>query len=50
MANSIEVRAPFLDVDLFKASCKIPRHLLIDQNGNGKSIKIASNLSLVFLK
>jgi asparagine synthase (glutamine-hydrolysing) len=37
MANSLEVRAPFLDVDLFSASAQIPDHLLI-KDGNGKHI------------
>ena len=37
MANSLEVRAPFLDPDLFDASCKIPDQFLI-KNGKGKYI------------
>ena len=37
MANSLEVRAPFLDPDLFDASAKIPDHLLI-RNGRGKYV------------
>ena len=35
MANSLEVRAPFLDVDLFNASLKLSNDLLIN-NGVGK--------------
>jgi len=35
MANSLEVRAPFLDPDLFEASAQLPDKFLI-QNGNGK--------------
>lgn len=35
MANSLEVRAPFLDPDLFNATLKLPDHLLI-QNSKGK--------------
>lgn len=35
MANSLEVRAPFLDPDLFEASTKIPDQFLI-KNGKGK--------------
>ena len=37
MANSLEVRAPFLDVDLFEASSRIPDEFLI-KNGKGKYI------------
>lgn len=37
MANSLEVRAPFLDVDLFNASLKLPDHLLV-KDGKGKHI------------
>jgi len=37
MANSLEVRAPFLDPDLFEASAKIPDRFL-RQNGTGKLI------------
>ncbi|MEM9544428.1 MAG: asparagine synthase (glutamine-hydrolyzing) [Bacteroidota bacterium] len=37
MANSLEVRAPFLDVDLFEASSKIPDTFLINE-GKGKYI------------
>ena len=37
MANSLEVRAPFLDPDLFAASAKLPDDLLI-RNGAGKYI------------
>ena len=37
MANSLEVRAPFLDIDLFKASAQLPDKFLID-DGVGKSI------------
>ncbi len=37
MANSLEVRAPFLDPDLFEASKQIPDHLLI-HDGLGKYI------------
>ncbi len=37
MANSLEVRAPFLDVDLFTASQHIPDEFLI-KNGKGKYI------------
>lgn len=35
MANSLEVRTPFLDIDLFTASMEIPDHLLI-KKGTGK--------------
>jgi asparagine synthase (glutamine-hydrolysing) len=31
MANSLEVRAPFLDVDLFEFSAKLPDHLLMNK-------------------
>jgi len=37
MANSLEVRAPFLDPDLFEASTKIPDEFLINK-GEGKFI------------
>ncbi|MGK0390538.1 MAG: asparagine synthase (glutamine-hydrolyzing) [Maribacter sp.] len=37
MANSLEVRAPFLDSDLFDASLQLPDHLLIN-NGQKKYI------------
>ena len=37
MANSLEVRAPFLDVDLFNAAVRLPDHLLI-RDGKGKHI------------
>ncbi|MBW8049766.1 MAG: asparagine synthase (glutamine-hydrolyzing) [Cytophagales bacterium] len=37
MANSLEVRTPFLDVDLFDESMKIPDKFLI-KNGKGKYI------------
>lgn len=37
MANSLEVRAPFLDADLFDASTCIPDQFLI-KDGNGKHI------------
>lgn len=37
MANSLEVRAPFLDPDLFEASTKLPDKFLI-KNGKGKYI------------
>lgn len=37
MANSLEVRTPFLDPDLFEASSKIPDRLLI-KNNTGKYI------------
>lgn len=37
MANSLEVRAPFLDPDLFEASTRIPDEFLI-KNGVGKYI------------
>lgn len=37
MSNSLEVRAPFLDVDLFEASTKIPEKFLIKE-GKGKYI------------
>jgi len=30
MANSLEVRAPFLDPDLFQASVQLPDHLLVN--------------------
>ncbi|MEO1625905.1 MAG: asparagine synthase (glutamine-hydrolyzing) [Bacteroidota bacterium] len=35
MANSLEVRAPFLDPDLYEASLELPDHLLV-QGGLGK--------------
>ena len=35
MANSLEVRAPFLDPDLFEAAAQLPDHLLINK-GKGK--------------
>ncbi|MEL6355392.1 MAG: asparagine synthase (glutamine-hydrolyzing) [Bacteroidota bacterium] len=35
MANSLEVRAPFLDPDLFSAAARLPDDLLI-KNGKGK--------------
>jgi len=37
MANSLEVRCPFLDRDLFAISAKLPDHLLIRQ-GKGKHL------------
>lgn len=37
MAHSIEVRAPFLDPDLFEASARIPDHFLLHR-GTGKYI------------
>ncbi len=37
MANSLEVRAPFLDPDLFDAAAQLPDKFLI-QNGKGKHI------------
>jgi asparagine synthase (glutamine-hydrolysing) len=37
MANSLEVRAPFLDADLFAAASQIPDRMLI-KNGQGKHI------------
>jgi asparagine synthase (glutamine-hydrolysing) len=37
MANSLEVRAPFLDVDLFEASAKLPDRFLI-REGKGKFV------------
>jgi len=37
MANSLEVRAPFLDPNLFAASAKLPDDFLI-RNGSGKHI------------
>jgi asparagine synthase (glutamine-hydrolysing) len=37
MANSLEVRAPFLDPDLFEASSKLKDEFLI-KNGKGKYI------------
>jgi asparagine synthase (glutamine-hydrolysing) len=37
MANSLEVRAPFLDADLFAASARIPDRMLMN-NGRGKRI------------
>lgn len=37
MANSLEVRAPFLDRDLFEASARLPDSVLINR-GHGKSI------------
>lgn len=37
MANSLEVRSPFLDVDLFDASCILPDQF-IRQNGLGKLV------------
>jgi len=37
MANSLEVRTPFLDPDLFAASLEIPDELLI-KNGKGKHL------------
>lgn len=44
MANSLEVRAPFLDKDLFEASATLPDEFLI-RNGQGKHIlrKIMEN-------
>jgi asparagine synthase (glutamine-hydrolysing) len=44
MANSLEVRTPFLDVDLFQASLEIPDELLI-RKGEGKYLirKIMEN-------
>jgi len=35
MANSLEVRAPFLDIDLFEASVQLPDNLLV-RDGVGK--------------
>jgi len=35
MANSLEVRAPFLDIDLFEASTQLPDDMLV-KNGTGK--------------
>ena len=37
MANSLEVRAPFLDPDLFEVSTRLPDQFLI-QNGKGKHL------------
>lgn len=37
MANSLEVRCPFLDRDLFAISAKLPDHLLV-QRGKGKHL------------
>lgn len=37
MANSLEVRSPFLDPDLFDASCKLPDQFL-RQGGKGKMV------------
>ena len=37
MANSLEVRAPFLDADLFEAAAQLPDRFLI-KNGKGKHI------------
>lgn len=37
MANSLEVRSPFLDIDLFDASCILPDQF-IRQNGLGKLV------------
>jgi len=37
MANSLEVRAPFLDPDLFDASLRLPDEMLLN-NGQGKYI------------
>ena len=37
MANSLEVRAPFLDVELFEASVQVPDNLLV-KDGKGKYI------------
>ncbi|MCB0704420.1 MAG: asparagine synthase (glutamine-hydrolyzing) [Saprospiraceae bacterium] len=37
MANSLEVRAPFLDPDLFEASTKLPERFLI-KDGKGKHL------------
>jgi len=37
MANSLEVRAPFLDVDLFTATAQIPDNMLI-KKGQGKHV------------
>ena len=37
MANSLEVRAPFLDPDLFEAAAQLPNQFLI-KNGKGKHL------------
>lgn len=39
MANSLEVRAPFLDVDLFEASLQLEDHLLLDGKIGKKIIR-----------
>ncbi len=44
MANSLEVRAPFLDLELYRATLRIPDHLLL-KKGSGKYLlrKIMAN-------